>query len=299
MDLSNVNDRGNVSDERGRGGKRNLAIGGGIGGVIIVILGGLGLISPEVQRFLQALVGGQQQVAQQGGGDDKGGGPPQDGAKEFSEKVLGSSNAVWKEQFRKEYGKNYVEPEMKLFEGDIRTGCGLANSGIGPFYCPADQKVYLDPSFFQQLEKSLHGSAKDFSKAYVITHEVGHHVQNLLGYNARLKQFEGREGENAGIRLELQADYLAGVWAYHADKKYRVLQPGDVEAAFTSAKAIGDDTLQKRGRGTVNPESFNHGKSEQRLAFFKAGLESGDASKRALDHFFDERTRPLDLKPMR
>ncbi len=296
MDLSNVNDRGNVSDERG-GGRKKLMVGGGIGGLIIVVLGALGIISPDMQKFLQGLAGGQQQVAQPGDGEGK---PPQDGALEFSEKILGSSNAVWKEQFRKEYGKNYVEPEMKLFEGDIRTGCGLANSGIGPFYCPADQKVYLDPSFFDQLEKQLKGSAKDFSKAYVIAHEVGHHVQNLLGYNARLKEFEPREKDNAGIRLELQADYLAGVWAHHADKKYRVIQPGDVEAAFTSAKAIGDDTLQKRGgAGRVNPESFNHGKSEQRVAFFKAGLESGNASKRALDLFFDERTKPLDLKPMR
>lgn len=294
MDLSNVNDRGNVSDERGRGGKR-LMIGGGIGGLVIVLLGAFGLISPEVQQFLQALVGGQQQVAR----NDDGTPPPDDGAKEFAEKVLGSSNTVWKEQFRKEYGRDYKDPQMRLFEGDISTGCGLANSGIGPFYCPADQKVYLDPKFFDQLEKQLKGSAKDFSKAYVITHEVGHHVQNLLGYNARLKEYERREGENAGIRLELQADYLAGVWAHHADKKYRVIEPGDVEAAFASAKAIGDDTLQRRGRGTVNPESFNHGTSAQRLAFFQAGLKSGDASKRALDHFFDERVRPLDLRPMR
>ncbi len=297
MDLSNINDRGNVSDERGRGG-RKMMIGGGIGGLVIVLLGAFGIISPDVQRFLQVLLGGGQQVAQQQD-DGPSTPPPQDGAKEFSEKILGSSNAVWREQFRKEYGKGYVEPEMRLFQGDIRTGCGLANSGIGPFYCPADQKVYLDPSFFDQLEKQLKGSAKDFSKAYVITHEVGHHVQNLLGYNARLKDFERREGENAGIRLELQADYLAGVWAHHADKKYRVIQPGDVEAAFASAKAIGDDTLQKRGRGTVNPESFNHGTSAQRLAFFRAGLESGDASKRALDHFFRDDIQPLKLMPMR
>jgi uncharacterized protein len=294
MDLSNVNDRGNVSDERG-GGRKKLMVGGGIGGLIIVVLGALGILSPDMQKFLQGLVANQQ-AAQPADGEGEGK-PPQDGAKEFSEKVLGSSNAVWREQFRKEYGKEYKEPMMRLFEGDIDTGCGRANSGIGPFYCPADQKVYLDPSFFDQLERQLKGSAKDFSKAYVITHEVGHHVQNLLGYNARVKEYERREGENAGIRLELQADYLAGVWAHHADRKYRVIEAGDVEAAFTSAKAIGDDTLQKRGRGTVNPESFDHGTSAQRMAFFRAGLESGDAGKRALDHFFDERVRPLDLKP--
>jgi uncharacterized protein len=299
MDLSNINDRGNVSDERGRGGKK-LMIGGGIGGLVIVVLGALGLISPDMQRFLQAMFGGQQVAQQQDDGDGKG--PPQDGAKEFSEKILGSSDRIWQEQFQKHYGKDYRKPKMRLFEGDIRTGCGLANSGIGPFYCPADEMVYLDPSFFEQLEKQLKGSAKDFSKAYVIAHEVGHHVQHVLDYDVKLKRegYEDRDGrENAGIRLELQADYLAGVWAHHADKKYRVIQPGDVEAAFQSAKAIGDDTLQKRGRGTVNPESFNHGTSAQRLAFFRDGLKYGDASRPALEHFFDKRVRPLDLKPMR
>ncbi len=296
MDLSNINDRGNVSDERGRGGKR-LMIGGGVGGLIIVVLGALGIISPDVQKFLQALVGGQQQVAQPGDGTP----PPDDGAKEFAEKVLGSSNRIWKEQLRKEHGVEYREPNMRLFEGDIRTGCGLADSRIGPFYCPADEMVYLDPSFFDlQLEKQLKGSSKNFSRAYVIAHEVGHHVQHVLKYDEKLKRegYEARDGgENAGIRLELQADYLAGVWAYHADKKYRVIEPGDVQEAFKSAKAIGDDAIQHRARGRVTPETFNHGKAEQRLAFFKAGLETGDASKAALDHLFRKDIRPLDLMP--
>jgi len=298
MDLSNVNERGDVDDRRGSGGGRRLMIGGGIGGVIIVLLGAFGLISPEVQQFLQALVGGQQQVAQE---QDDNKPAPKDGQKEFAEKIVGSSNAVWQEQFRKHYGKDYKKPRMELFTGGVNTGCGSADSGVGPFYCPADEKVYLDPTFFGELEKRLHGSAADFSKAYVITHEVGHHVQHLLGYDARLRNegFERRERENAGIRLELMADYLAGVWAHHADQKYHLIEKGDIDQAFKSAEAIGDDTLQRRGRGTVNPDSFTHGSSAQRLAFFRDGLKTGDASKPALDHFFDERIDPKKLMPVR
>ena len=296
MDTSNIDERGDVSDERGGG--RRLAIGGGVGALLITLIGSFIGLNPDMQRLLQGLVAN----APQGGGGD-GTPPPADGQKEFSEKVLGSSNAVWQEQFNKQYGKDYKKPHMRLFAGGVQTGCGAADSGVGPFYCPADQQVYLDPAFFEELESRLKGSAADFSKAYVITHEVGHHVQNLLGYNDTRLSREGyydRDGkENASIRMELQADYLAGVWAYHADKKYHIIQSGDVEKAFTSAKAIGDDTLRKRAGAQVNTESFNHGKSEQRLAFFKAGLETGDASKAALEHFFDKRIKPIDLMPVR
>jgi hypothetical protein len=157
--------------------------------------------------------------------------------------------------------------------------------------------VYFDPAFFEELQTKLKGSKADFSKAYVIAHEVGHHVQNLLGYSDQVRRFERTEGKNGGIRLELQADYLAGVWAYHANKQKQILEPGDAEEALTTAKAIGDDMIAKTvsRSGWVSPESFTHGTSAQRIKHFKRGLESGDASKRALDYFFNPRTNPLEL----
>ncbi len=297
MDLSNVNDRGNVEDTRGGGGKRKLALGGGALALIVTLVGSWLGLDPNAVKFFQGLAGNVGQNQKADPADAKG---IPDGMNEFCEKIIGSSDKIWQEQFQKHHRKDYEKPTMRLFAQNVSTGCGAADSGVGPFYCPADKQVYLDPTFFDELEKRLGGSAADFSKAYVIAHEVGHHVQNLLGYNSRVKDFERREGENAGMRLELQADYLAGVWAHHAEKKYRIIEKGDIEAAFKTAQAIGDDKLQARGGpGRVKPETFNHGKADQRQAFFRAGLETGDASKNALDHFFDERVRPLDLKPSR
>jgi predicted metalloprotease len=219
--------------------------------------------------------------------------PPKDGELEFAKKIMGLTDEVWKEQFPAQFGDQYQPPGMVLFADRVDSGgCGVAPAAVGPFYCPASKKVFLDPTFFRELEGRLGGSAADFSKAYVIAHEVGHHVQNLLGYNALVDKYQRREGENAGIRLELQADYLAGVAWHHSEKKRRILEPGDVEAAITSAKAIGDDKLAGWG---ANPEKFNHGTSKQRLKYFKQGLETGDASKRTLDRFFDPNVAPLEL----
>ncbi|MGL4421882.1 MAG: KPN_02809 family neutral zinc metallopeptidase, partial [Gemmataceae bacterium] len=217
--------------------------------------------------------------------------------KAFSSTILGYSNEVWNEQFPKQFKQRYTPPKMILFSEEVNTACGRAPSAVGPFYCPGDNQVYLDPTFFDELEAKLGGSKADFSKAYVITHEVGHHVQNLLGYNDLVDKFKAREGENSGMRLELQADYLAGVCWHHVNKKHpNVLEEGDVEAALTSAKAIGDDKLQSRGgRGTVRPDTFNHGTSAQRLKYLRLGLQNGDASKAALDKFFNPNVRPLDL----
>jgi hypothetical protein len=172
---------------------------------------------------------------------------------------------------------------MVLFSDQVATGCGVAPSQVGPFYCPADKTVYLDPTFFDELERKLGGSKAEFSQAYVIAHEVGHHVQNLLGYSQLVDQkrrTESKEEANRwSVRLELQADYLAGVWAHHGQKKFNFIEPGDVESAIKSANAIGDDRLQRRSTGFVSPESFTHGTSAQRTKWFKLGLQTGDLSR--------------------
>jgi predicted metalloprotease len=268
---------------------RPAAIGGG--GVILLIIGYL----------LYGNLGDAKRFADQAGpvvnrqNSQVVGEPPKDGAKEFAEQVIGLTDEAWGELFRKYYREAYQPPKMVLFSEAVDTGCGRAPSAVGPFYCPADRQVYVDPTFFDELEQKLGGSSADFSKAYVIAHEVGHHVQNLLGYNELVEKFRRREGENAGIRLELQADYLAGVVWHHVERRHRVLEKGDVEAAITSAKAIGDDRLQQRSGGWVNPEKFNHGTSAQRVKYFRQGLETGDASPRALERFFDPNVKPLEL----
>jgi predicted metalloprotease len=231
-----------------------------------------------------------------GGGGDGGGGhqavaPADDRTKHFVAVVLNYTEEVWKDQFNRRengYGRRYVEPKLVLFTSGVRTGCGNAPSSVGPFYCPADQTVYLDPSFFDELQQRFGGSKAEFSQAYVIAHEVGHHVQNLLGYSERVDAHRGRRDEKQySVRLELMADYLAGVWAYHGQKKFKFIEPGDVKSAIESANAIGDDRLQKHAGGFVHPEQFTHGTSRQRVYFFKRGLDTGDAKKTTLDKFFD------------
>jgi predicted metalloprotease len=170
-----------------------------------------------------------------------------------------------------------------IFSGGVRTACGVAQSDVGPFYCPGDDTMYLDPTFFHELEKRLGGSKAEFSQAYVIAHENGHHVQNLLGFSQRV----GRNDNRASVKLELQADYLAGVWAHHGDKQFKFIQQGDIEAAIKSARAIGDDRLQERGRGYVNPKEFTHGTARQRVAAFQAGYRTGDASMKKLTRIFE------------
>ncbi len=261
MRLDDAPESGNVTDSRGMGGK--LALGGGAGGILLVVLG---LI------FGVDLGGGGQRAANTNG-------PPDEATLTFSKKVLGTTEEVWKEEFRKQ-GKTYKVPHMELFSDRVHTGCGDAPSAVGPFYCPADEKVYIDPTFFNELEQKLGGSKANFSKAYVIAHEVGHHVQKLLGYSA------GNHDNDASVRLELQADYLAGVWAFHGQRKYNFIQSGDVESAIQTANAIGDDRLQKRAGGFVHPEKFTHGTSAQRTKWFQDGLKTGDASKAKLDAFF-------------
>jgi len=269
-----------------------LAAGGGIIGLIIMAAVYFLTGDPQQAKRVAEKVNETRQQGQPHQGEGQ---APKDGAKEFAQKILGLTDEVWSDQFRFHGHRNYEKPHLVLFSRAVDTGCGHAPSEVGPFYCPADKVVYIDPTFFDELENKLGGSKADFSKAYVIAHEVGHHVQNLIGYNAREEQFRRREGDNAGIRLELQADYLAGVCWHYAEKKRHLLERGDVDAALTTAKAIGDDRLQKRARGWVSPEKFTHGTSAQRLKYFKDGFETGDASKKKLDHFFDPNVSPLEL----
>ncbi|MDB5309709.1 MAG: putative neutral zinc metallopeptidase [Gemmataceae bacterium] len=260
----------NVEDRRGMG--TPLAIGGGIGGVVLLILG---LI------FGVDFGGGQPAVQNPGQAP-----PANDKTRHFVAVVTRYTEEVWTDEFAKkenEYGVRYHPPEVVLFSQAVDTGCGRAPSAVGPFYCPEDEKVYLDPTFFDELERKLGGSKAEFSQAYVIAHEVGHHVQKLLGYNRRV----GAHDNQASVRLELMADYLAGVWANHGQQKFHFIEPGDVEAALNSARAIGDDRLQKRSGSFVHPENFTHGTSRQRVYFFQRGLKTGDAKKRTLDKFFN------------
>jgi len=197
----------------------------------------------------------------------------------FVEKILGSTEKTWGDIFAS-MGRTYTDPKLDLFSGGVNTACGAASTAVGPFYCPGDQKVYLDLDFFRELQDRFHASG-DFARAYVIAHEVGHHVQDQLGIFAKVQQLR-RQGapmdgaDGLSVRQELQADCFAGVWANRSQQRLQWLQPGDVESALNAASQIGDDTLQREARGTVVPDSFTHGTSAQRVKWFKAGMASGD-----------------------
>jgi predicted metalloprotease len=211
-------------------------------------------------------------------------GTPKDETGDFVAAILGSADAEWKVIFQKA-NQTYRGPRLVMFHRGTRSACGSASSAMGPFYCPADREVYLDTSFFRDLEvrfRGCTGSACNFSRAYVIAHEVGHHVQNIIGILPRVQQQQRNMDRAAAnrlqVRVELQADCFAGVWAHHAEKKYKFLDPGDIDAALQTAAAIGDDMLQKRGQGYVVPDSFTHGTSEQRKRWFTTGFQQGTVS---------------------
>jgi predicted metalloprotease len=258
----------NVDDRRGLGGG-GLAVGGGIGGVIIAILyfllGGSGG-NGNSGELLQSQPMTQEQKA------------TEDQLAGFSKVVLAETEDVWNKLFS-ERGEQYAEPRLVLFTGNDQSGCGFASAATGPFYCPADSKVYLDLSFFRELQDRFNAPG-DFAMAYVIAHEVGHHVQHLLGITGEVDRMRGKLSETEmnklSVRLELQADFLAGVWAHHAQQMKRILQEGDVEEALGAANAIGDDRLQKQSQGYVVPDAFTHGTSEQRMYWFRKGYETGD-----------------------
>jgi predicted metalloprotease len=284
MDLSDAPSSSDVEDRRGMGATGGLVAGGG--GIIILILG----LIFGIDTNKLGLTGG--------GGGARHAAPPADNYKEFASKVLGTLEKTWEKQFTDPHndyrGAEYANPKMVLFSDAVNTGCGHAPSSVGPFYCPRDSVIYLDPTFFDLLGGQLHGSAAEFSQAYVIAHEFGHHVQNLLGYSGLVDSKRGTKLENQySVRLELQADYLAGVWANQGQKDFHFIRQGDIESAITSAKAIGDDVLQKRSGGFVQPEKFTHGTSDQRVKAFTAGYKTGDATREKLDKFFSV---PIDSR---
>ncbi|MGA2253599.1 MAG: neutral zinc metallopeptidase [Thermoguttaceae bacterium] len=196
----------------------------------------------------------------------------------FVKHVLAETEDVWGDLFQR-MGKQYRQPKLVLFTGKVSSACGLANAAVGPFYCPGDEKVYIDLQFYDELKDRFHASG-DFANAYVIAHEVGHHVQNLMGVSIESKhrKLPNDSQNQLSVRLELQADFLAGVWAFWANQKMKILEPGDEEKAITAATAIGDDKLQKRAQGYVVPEKFTHGTSQQRVKWFREGLKSGKLS---------------------
>lgn len=204
--------------------------------------------------------------------------PAENQLSEFVSVVLADTEDTWNGLFGK-MGKQYREPTLVLFSGAVQSACGFAQAAMGPFYCPADQKVYIDLSFYRDL-KNRHGAPGDFAQAYVIAHEIGHHVQTLLGISEKVHSARSRvsqvEGNKLSVMQELQADCFAGVWAHHADRARQILEEGDIEEALGAASAIGDDRLQRRGRGYVTPDSFTHGSSAQRVRWFKRGLKTGD-----------------------
>ncbi|HJV82960.1 KPN_02809 family neutral zinc metallopeptidase [Noviherbaspirillum sp.] len=264
----------NVEDRRGAGG---FGLGGrsvGLGTIAIAVIASYFLgVSP--MTILSILTGGQgqvstvQQTPQQSAESDQ--------MKKFVSTVLADTEDTWTELFR-EQGASYVDPHLVLFSGSTPTACGTGVSATGPFYCPGDQKIYIDLSFYRLMRERFRVSG-EFAQAYVIAHEVGHHVQNLMGISAKVESARQRASEKQAnalsVRLELQADCFAGVWANHAERTRDILEAGDVEAALNAASAIGDDALQRQSQGEVVPDSFTHGSSAQRVRWFKRGIETG------------------------
>jgi hypothetical protein len=267
---------GNVEDRRGMSGG-GIAAGGGILGLVVLVIS---LLTGHDPGSLPSPDGS-------GSGNSPGVNRPVNSAREEEEKkfvsvVLADTEDVWHELFRQRLGKNYPEPKLVLFSGNSQSGCGFASAATGPFYCPNDQRVYIDLQFFDELKNRFH-AAGDFAQAYVVAHEIGHHVQKQLGIldqvHAKERQVSKAEANQLSVRTELQADFLAGVWAHHAQKMKNILEPGDLEEALSAASAVGDDRLQKQGRGYVVPDSFTHGTSEQRVRWFRLGFDTGDMSK--------------------
>jgi predicted metalloprotease len=268
----------NVEDDRGSGfGRRGAGI--GIGTIVIVVIGYFMGINPVT--LLSLLNGDPQAVNAPAPGNAPASGntaaDANDPQVDFVRAILGETEAVWGAYF-KDMGKVYTRPKLKLFSGQVESACGLASSASGPFYCPGDQKVYIDLTFYRQLATEF-GAPGDFARAYVIAHEVGHHVQNLLGITDSAAQAErraGRVGANqVSVQIELQADCFAGVWAEQANAARKILEPGDLEQGLKAASSVGDDTLQRRTQGTVVPDSFTHGSSAQRVRWFRRGFDSG------------------------
>ena len=261
----------NIEDRRGmsRGG---MAIGGGLGGIVILIIALL--FGADPRQLLEQV---QNQNPPAGTETSRPTNPKEEELKQFSRTVLASTEDVWTDIFRRS-GREYRKPTLVLFTEQVSSACGRAGAAMGPFYCPGDQKLYLDLSFFDELQAKFRAPG-DFAAAYVIAHEVGHHVQRLLGtmdkFDAARSRLSEGEANDLSVRLELQADFLAGVWAHYAQQK-GLLEEGDIEEALGAASAVGDDRLQRENQGFIVPDSFTHGTSEQRIRWFRKGLETGD-----------------------
>lgn len=273
----------NLEDRRGGGGEY-AGLPGGRGGIGIGTMVVLGLLGWALGIDPRLLIGGAELIGGIGGRSApteeqrKSAGPPQDEMGRFVSAVLAQNEDIWGKVLPQQANRKYVPPKLVLFSGVDRSGCGTAQAAMGPFYCPNDQRVYLDLSFFQEMQRKL-GGGGDFAYAYVVGHEVGHHIQNLLGIlpkvNELRQRVSERESNQLSVRTELQADCFAGVWAYNIQAMDRI-QPGDIDEALRSASAIGDDKLQQQGRGVVVPDSFTHGSSAQRTRWFNTGFKSGN-----------------------
>lgn len=264
----------NVEDRRGSSG-RKIAVGGGLGGIVVIILylllgGNLGDNAPDIQLSPQVDIPTENRPLT----------AEEQDARAFVSVVLADTEDVWNVLFERQ-GKSYLEPQLVLFTDLTTSGCGAARSASGPFYCPGDRTIYIDLGFFAEIQERLKAPG-DFAMAYVITHEVGHHVQNQLGIIERVmslrERMSEREFNQVQVRLELQADFLAGVWAHHAQRMQDILEEGDIEEGINAAGAVGDDRIQRMTQGYVVPDSFTHGTSEQRTRWFIKGLRSGDIS---------------------
>ena len=265
----------NIEDRRGRGRGKKVGAGLGIGTVIIVLLALF--MGEDPEKALQQI---QSQPVEQSSNYTPS--AEEEALAQFVAVVLKDTEDVWRKLFSEQLNRRYVEPTLVLFSGEDRSACGYASAATGPFYCPADQKVYIDLSFYQQL-KTRFKAPGDFAMAYIIAHEVGHHIQYLLGITKEVASQQRRMGKadanELSVRLELQADFLAGVWAHHAQKMKNILEKGDLEEAMNAASAVGDDRIQMEARGYVVPESFTHGTSKQRMDWFYKGLQTGDLRK--------------------
>lgn len=282
MRLSGRRESSNVEDRRGLSGGAKAGI-GGIGGVIIIaiitLLSG-GDLSDVVGNVVQSQLQGQ--VTEETNNGQAEFSPEEEEAATFSKQVLGSLEDVWTEQF-KEHGMTYIYPTMVLFTGTVQTACGTGSAQMGPFYCSGDQKLYLDLSFFADMSRQFHinvNNKNSFAYAYVIAHEVGHHVEYLRGIlgkaHSEMAQVDKEEANKISVKLELLADYYAGVWAHYENEKYKSLEDGDLKEAIDAASKIGDDYLQKEAQGYACPETFTHGTSAQRMYWLKKGVETGD-----------------------
>jgi predicted metalloprotease len=263
----------NIEDRRGMRVAGGTVFKGGVGTIVLTLALAYFLgIDPQVLLQLQ------QGVGQPGVVEDYQPTPQEVQLADFVSVVLADTEDTWREIFRQS-GRSYAEPTLVLFSGAVKSACGMASAAMGPFYCPADRKVYIDLAFFEDLRRQ-HGAPGDFAQAYVIAHEVGHHVQNLLGISDQVRSAQqglGKaEANTLSVKQELQADCFAGLWGNHADRSRQVLEEGDIEEALNAATAIGDDRLQKQAQGYVVPESFTHGTSRQRVEWFRRGIESGD-----------------------